>query len=205
MISEAIEKAGYKVGDDIVFALDSASSEFYKNGMYVLENEKNPNKSASDLVSFYEDLKKKFPIFSIEDGLAQDDWAGWKILTDRLGKTTQLVGDDLFVTNTKRLERGISQKTGNSILIKVNQIGTLTETFEAIRMAHSAGYTTVMSHRSGETEDSTIADLAVGTKSGQIKTGSLCRTDRVCKYNQLLRIEEELGEKAVYPGRSILK
>ena len=205
VISEAIEIAGYKVGDDIVFALDSASSEFYKNGMYVLENEKNPNKSASDLVSFYEDLKKKFPIFSIEDGLAQDDWAGWKILTDRLGKTTQLVGDDLFVTNTKRLERGISQKTGNSILIKVNQIGTLTETFEAIRMAHSAGYTTVMSHRSGETEDSTIADLAVGTKSGQIKTGSLCRTDRVCKYNQLLRIEEELGDKAIYPGRSILK
>ncbi|MBI4412416.1 MAG: phosphopyruvate hydratase [Deltaproteobacteria bacterium] len=205
VIVEAIEKAGYRPGEEIGLALDPASSEFYRNGKYVLKNEPAPEKSASAMIQFYEGLAGHFPIYSIEDGLAEDDWEGWKLMTHHLGKRLQLVGDDLFVTNTARLKMGIEQKAANSILIKVNQIGTLTETLNAVKMAHQAGYTAVISHRSGETEDTTIADLAVGSGAGQIKTGSLCRTDRICKYNQLLRIEEELGEKAVYPGRSVFK
>jgi len=205
VIVEAVEKAGYKPETDIVFALDAASSEFYKEGKYVMENEADSQKDASAMVDFYAGLKGKFPIYSIEDGLAENDWDGWKILTEKLGKKMQLVGDDLFVTNTERLKKGIEGGFGNSILIKVNQIGSLTETLQAIKMAHDAGYTAVISHRSGETEDTTIADIAVGSGAGQIKTGSLCRTDRVCKYNQLLRIEEELGSSARYPGRSVFK
>jgi len=205
VIIQAIEKAGYKPGSQIGLALDSASSELFKNGSYILKNEKDSKKNQEGMVTFYEGLVSQFPIYSIEDGIAENDWAGWKLLTDRLGKKVQLVGDDLFVTNTKRLSDGIKKGVANSILIKVNQIGTLTETLEAITMAHKAGYTAVISHRSGETEDTTIADIAVGTGAGQIKTGSLCRTDRVCKYNQLLRIEEELGNKAIYPGRSVLR
>jgi enolase len=214
VIMEAIAKAGYKAGSDVKIALDPASSSFYgqdkfggnKNpGKYVLCAEAQPVKSAADMVDFYEDLTKKYPIFSIEDGLAEDDWDGWKTLTDRIGKKTQLVGDDLFVTNTKRLAMGIEKKTANSILIKVNQIGTLTETIEAVQMAHKNGYTAVMSHRSGETEDTTIADLSVALGTGQIKTGSTSRTDRICKYNRLLRIEEALGAKAVYAGLKLAK
>ncbi|HPW65222.1 MAG TPA: phosphopyruvate hydratase, partial [Candidatus Omnitrophota bacterium] len=214
VIMEAIAKAGYKAGRDVKIALDPASSSFYGQdkfggnrnpGKYVLCAEARKVKSAEDMVEFYADLTKKYPIFSIEDGLAENDWDGWKKLTDRLGKKTQLVGDDLFVTNTQRLAMGIERKTANSILIKVNQIGTLTETIEAVQLAHKNGYTAVMSHRSGETEDTTIADLAVALSCGQIKTGSTSRTDRICKYNRLLRIEEALGAKAVYAGLKLGK
>ncbi|NIQ93720.1 MAG: phosphopyruvate hydratase [Desulfuromonadales bacterium] len=203
VIMEAIKEAGFKPGEEILLALDVASSELYKGGTYVLENEEQPEKSAADLVDFYEDLVDRYPIVSIEDGMAENDWDGWKLITERLGKRIQLVGDDLFVTNTKILKEGIEKGTANSILIKVNQIGTLTETLEAIEMAKRAGFTAVVSHRSGETEDTTIADLAVATNAGQIKTGSLCRTDRVCKYNQLLRIEDELDDVAVFQGRDV--
>ncbi len=194
----AIDKAGYKTGKEVFLALDAASSSFFEGGQYILEAEKKPKKSKEEMIDFYEQWVKHYPIVSIEDGLSEDDWAGWKKLTERIGSRTQLVGDDLFVTNTKRLSKGIAEGIANSILIKVNQIGTLTETLGAIEMAKKAGYTAVISHRSGETEDTTIADIAVATNAGQIKTGSLCRTDRVAKYNQLLRIEEMLGDAAVY-------
>jgi enolase len=202
VIIKAIKKAGYKPGKDIFIALDPAASEFYDSDSrtYVFKKSDNSKRTAAQMCDFYADLAREFPIISIEDGLAENDWAGWKLITDRLGDKIQLVGDDLFVTNTKFLKKGIDSGTANSILIKVNQIGTLTETLEAIQMATRAGYTSVISHRSGETEDTTIADIAVATNAGQIKTGSLCRTDRVCKYNQLLRIEEMLGDNAVYGG-----
>jgi len=202
VILEAIGKAGYQAGKDVVLALDCAASEFYNKTkkVYRLAAEKKPEKKVPELIKFYEQLVSKYPILSIEDGLDENDWKGWEKLTDVLSEKTQLVGDDLFVTNTKRLARGIEQGIANSILIKVNQIGTLTETLEAIEMAKRAGYTAVVSHRSGETEDTTIADLVVATGAGQIKTGSMSRTDRICKYNQLLRIEEYLGETARYPG-----
>ena len=203
-IMKAIEKAGYKPGQDVMLALDCAATEYYKNGKYELAGEGKSLDSAAN-AKYLEDLVKRFPIISIEDGMSEDDWAGWKTLTELLGKRCQLVGDDLFVTNTERLAQGIKTATANSILVKVNQIGTLTETLDAVSMAQRAGYTAVMSHRSGETEDSTIADLAVATNCGQIKTGSLSRSDRLAKYNQLIRIEGELGEVAVYAGRSILK
>ncbi|MET0408775.1 MAG: phosphopyruvate hydratase [Hyphomicrobium sp.] len=203
-ITKAIEKAGYKPGDDVMLALDCASTEYFKNGKYELAGEGKSLDSAAN-AKYLEDLVNRFPIISIEDGMAEDDWAGWKILTDLLGKRVQLVGDDLFVTNTKRLADGIAKATANSILVKVNQIGSLSETLDAVSMAQRAGYTAVMSHRSGETEDSTIADLAVATNCGQIKTGSLSRSDRLAKYNQLIRIEEELGDVAVYAGRSVVK
>lgn len=198
-IIQAIEKAGYKPGEDIMLALDVASSEVYKDGKYELAGE-GITKSTDEMIDYLEMLVNKYPIISIEDGLAEDDWDGWNKLTQRIGKKVQLVGDDLFVTNTQRLWQGIEQGTGNSILIKVNQIGTLTETFDAIEMAKRAGYTAIISHRSGETEDTTIADLAVAVNAGQIKTGAPSRSERVAKYNQLLRIEEELGSKAVYLG-----
>ncbi len=203
VIMEAIQKAGYKPGKDIYLALDSASSEFYNKTKkkYILGAEKKPEKSAEELVEFYADLCKKYPIISIEDGFDENDWSAWKKMTTKLGDKIQLVGDDLFVTNTTRLSRGIKEGVANSILVKVNQIGTLTETLDAIEMAKEAGYTAVISHRSGETEDTTIADIAVATNAGQIKTGSLCRTDRVCKYNQLLRIEEQLWSTAIYGGK----
>ncbi|SON55073.1 Enolase [Hartmannibacter diazotrophicus] len=200
----SIEKAGYKPGEDIFLALDCAATEFFKDGKYVYEGE-GLTRSIEEQVDYLASLAAKYPIISIEDGMSEDDWEGWKLLTDKIGSKTQLVGDDLFVTNTKRLKKGISSGTANSILVKVNQIGTLSETLEAVETAHKAGYTAVMSHRSGETEDSTIADLAVATNCGQIKTGSLARSDRVAKYNQLMRIAEELGPQAVYAGRSILK
>ena len=203
VIVEAIEAAGYRAGEDVLLALDVASSELYRNGKYILENEAQPEKTAAQMVAFYEDLVDRYPIISIEDGMAENDWDGWKLLTEKLGKKIQIVGDDLFVTNTRILKEGIEKGIANSILIKVNQIGTLTETLEAIEMAKRAGYTAVVSHRSGETEDTTIADLAVATNAGQIKTGSLCRTDRVCKYNQLLRIEDELDETAVFRGKDV--
>ena len=203
-IMKAIEKAGYRPGEDIYLALDAASTEFYKDGKYILAGE-GRTLDASGMVAYYSDLVKRYPIISIEDGMAEDDWAGWKALTDALGAKVQLVGDDLFVTNSTRLRDGIKQGTANSILVKVNQIGSLTETLEAVELAHKSGYTAVMSHRSGETEDATIADLAVATNCGQIKTGSLARSDRVAKYNQLIRIEEILGTAAKYAGRSILK
>ncbi len=203
VIVEAIAKAGYKPGEDVLLALDVASSELFKDGKYTLENEPQKVKTAAELVDFYENLVNKYPIISIEDGMAENDWEGWKLLTQRLGKRIQIVGDDLFVTNPKILKEGIQQGIANSILIKLNQIGTLTETLEAIEMAKRAGYTTVISHRSGETEDTTLADLAVAVNSGQIKTGSLCRTDRVAKYNQLLRIEEELNTCAQFKGHSV--
>jgi len=203
VIMEAIKAAGYKPGVDILLALDVAASELYKDGTYTLENEKQKEKSAADMVEFYADLVERYPIISIEDGMAENDWDGWKLLTDRLGERIQIVGDDLFVTNTKILKEGIDKGIANSILIKVNQIGTLTETLEAIEMAKRAGYTAVVSHRSGETEDTFIADLAVATNAGQIKTGSLCRTDRICKYNQLLRIEDELEDVAVFAGEDV--
>lgn len=203
VIMEAIGEAGYKPGEEVLLALDVASSELFKDGKYILENESQPEKNAADLVDFYEDLVDRYPIISIEDGMAENDWDGWKLITERLGNRIQLVGDDLFVTNTEILREGIEKGTANSILIKVNQIGTLTETLEAIEMAKRAGFTAVISHRSGETEDTTIADLAVATNSGQIKTGSLCRTDRVCKYNQLLRIEDELDDVAVFQGMDV--
>ena len=185
-------------------ALDAASSEFYKNSKYHLQGE-GKILTATQMVDYYANLVKAYPIQSIEDGMAEDDWKGWKMLTDKLGGKIQIVGDDLFVTNTKRLKMGIEKKVANSILVKVNQIGTLTETLAAVEMAHRAGYTAILSHRSGETEDTTIADIAVATGCGQIKTGSLSRSDRLAKYNQLIRIEEELGDTAVYAGKSILK
>ncbi|MGA7268292.1 MAG: phosphopyruvate hydratase [Aestuariivirga sp.] len=203
-VMKAVEQAGYKPGQDIYLALDCAATEFFKNGVYDYEGE-GVKRSVAEQAAYLAKLSKAYPIISIEDGMAEDDWEGWKQVTDLIGKTCQLVGDDLFVTNTKRLKRGISEGIANSILVKVNQIGSLTETLEAVEMAHKAGYTAVMSHRSGETEDSTIADLAVATNCGQIKTGSLARSDRLAKYNQLLRIEEELGTQATYAGRSILK
>ncbi len=203
-VMKAVEQAGYKPGHDIYLALDCAATEFFKNGVYDYEGE-GVKRSVAEQAAYLAKLSKAYPIISIEDGMAEDDWEGWKQVTDLIGKTCQLVGDDLFVTNTKRLKRGISEGIANSILVKVNQIGSLTETLEAVEMAHKAGYTAVMSHRSGETEDSTIADLAVATNCGQIKTGSLARSDRLAKYNQLLRIEEELGTQATYAGRSILK
>ena len=203
VISKAVEKAGYKLGEQIFIALDVASSEFYdkaKNA-YVFKKSDGSVRSAAELVAYYAKLQKKYPIISIEDGCAENDWDGWKVLTDKLGKHTQLVGDDLFVTNVQFLQKGIERGVGNSILVKVNQIGTLTETLQAVDLAHKNGYTAVLSHRSGETEDSTIADLAVATNCGQIKTGSMSRSDRIAKYNQLLRIEEQLGSKAIYGGR----
>ncbi len=202
LLIKAIKKAGYKPGKDIFIALDPASSEFYdpKTKKYVFKKSDKSKRTAKEMADYYEAWTKKYPIVSIEDGLAEGDWAGWKTLTERLGDNIQLVGDDLFVTNTRYLAKGIEMGVANSILIKVNQIGTLTETLETIEMARRAKYTTVISHRSGETEDTTIADIAVATNSGQIKTGSLCRTDRVCKYNQLLRIEEMLGAEAIYGG-----
>lgn len=199
-VIEAIEKAGYKPGEDVKLAMDVASSEFYHDGKYILPGEGNRTFTSRELVDFYAELCSKYPIVSIEDGLDQDDWEGWKYLTEKLGKKVQLVGDDFFVTNTKRLQEGIAKKTANAILIKVNQIGTLTETLEAIEMAQKANYTAVISHRSGETEDTTIADIAVATNAGQIKTGSASRTDRIAKYNQLLRIEDQLGQQAHYSG-----
>ena len=202
-MASAIKNAGYKLGKDIFFALDVASSEFFdkKSKKYVFHKSDNSKHSAEELVAYYAELQKKYPILSIEDGCDQSDWEGWKKMTDSLGKTTQLVGDDLFVTNTDFLKKGIDLGVANSILIKVNQIGTLTETLDAIEMAKESGYTSVISHRSGETEDTTIADIAVATNAGQIKAGSLSRTDRICKYNQLLRIEEELGDQAIYGGK----
>ena len=198
VILQAIEKAGYKAGKDIFIALDPAASSFFSGDKYTLLAENKKENSSGDMIGFYSKWVNKYPVVSIEDGLAEDDWDGWKKLTESLGKKIQIVGDDLFVTNTKRLKSGIEKGVANSILIKVNQIGTLTETKEAIEMARKAGYTSVVSHRSGETEDTTISHLAVAMATGQIKTGSACRTDRMCKYNELLRIEEELGEKAVY-------
>ena len=198
VLCQAIEQAGYKVGEDISFALDVASSEFFKDGKYVFKKGDGSVRTAAELVDFYADLQKRYPIISIEDGCAENDWDGWKILTDKIGATTQLVGDDLFVTNVDFLSKGIKLGVANSILVKVNQIGSLTETFDAVELAKENSYTAVLSHRSGETEDSTIADLAVATNCGQIKTGSMSRSDRVAKYNQLLRIEEELGDDAVF-------
>ncbi|MGO4683590.1 phosphopyruvate hydratase [Hyphomicrobium sp. 2TAF46] len=203
-IMKSIEKAGYKPGEDVMLALDCASTEYFKDGKYQLAGEGKTLDSAGN-AKYLEDLVNRYPIISIEDGMAEDDWAGWKLLTDLLGKRVQLVGDDLFVTNTERLAEGIEKGIANSILVKVNQIGSLSETLDAVSMAQRAAYTAVMSHRSGETEDSTIADLAVATNCGQIKTGSLSRSDRLAKYNQLIRIEEELGAVAVYAGQSILK
>ncbi len=203
VIVEAIKLAGYTPGKEIYIALDPAASEFYKNGKYVLAGEGNIEKTSSQMTDYYEKLVDKYPIISIEDGLAEDDWKGWEILTKRLGSKIQIVGDDLFVTNTKRLKMGIEKGIANSILIKLNQIGTLTETLDAIEMAKRAGYTAVVSHRSGETADTTIADVVVGTNAGQIKSGSLCRTDRIAKYNQLLRIEEELSDTAIYKGKGV--
>jgi enolase len=200
MVLEAIETAGYEPGEQVALALDCASSEFYENGKYTLEAE-DMQMSAEQFTDYLAGLVEKYPIISIEDGMAEDDWDGWKVLTRRLGKKVQLVGDDLFVTNTQFIRQGIDKGVANSVLIKVNQIGTLTETFAAIEMAKRSGYTSVVSHRSGETEDTTIADIAVASNALQIKTGSLCRSDRVAKYNQLLRIEEDLGDTATYPGR----
>ncbi|MFT8806897.1 phosphopyruvate hydratase [Gluconobacter sp.] len=203
-IAKSVEAAGYKLGEDVTFALDCAATEFYADGRYNLKGE-GKEFDASGMISYLEDLANRYPIVSIEDGLAEDDWEGWTELTTRLGKKLQLVGDDLFVTNPERLRRGIKAGTGNALLVKVNQIGTLTETLEAVETAHKAGYACVMSHRSGETEDSVIADLAVATNCGQIKTGSLSRSDRTAKYNQLIRIEQQLGSAARYAGRSILR
>jgi len=204
LISEAVAKAGYTLGEDVVLALDVASSELLEDGLYVLNTE-GKKLTSEEMSAFYKDLAARFPIVSIEDGLGEDDWAGWKTLTTELGDSLQLVGDDLLVTNTEFLKRGIEEKAANSILVKVNQIGSLTETIAAVKMAQDAGWTAVISHRSGETEDTTIAHLAVGLNTGQIKTGSLSRTDRVAKYNELLRIEEELGDTAVFAGRNALK
>jgi enolase len=204
IIIEAIEKAGYKPGTDICIALDPASSEFYKDGKYILASE-NRSLTSAEMVDFYANWVEKYPIVSIEDGLAEDDWEGWKLMTEKLGDKIQIVGDDLFVTNIKRLEKGITEKAGNSILIKLNQIGTVSESIDAINMARTAKFTSVVSHRSGETEDTTISDFVVGLGTGQIKTGSLCRSDRVAKYNELLRIEEALGAQAEYPGQKAFK
>jgi enolase len=204
IILEAITAAGYKPGKDIFIAIDAAASEFFKDGKYELATERK-SLTSSEMVEYYKAWRAKYPLVSIEDGFAEDDWTGYEQLTKELGKKTQIVGDDLFVTNPKRLATGIEKKAANSILIKLNQIGTLTETLDTIRMATKAGFTSVISHRSGETEDSTIADLVVGTGAGQIKTGSLCRSERTAKYNQLLRIEEELGSKALFAGKDVLK
>jgi len=201
LILEAIRKSGYQPGKEVALGIDAAATEFYKDGFYFLKAEKKAKRTSAEMIDFYGDLIKRFPIVSIEDGLAEDDWEGWKAITDRLGKRIQLVGDDLFVTNPDRLARGIREKVGNAILIKLNQIGTLTETLDVIKMAKKAAYKTIISHRSGETEDTTIADLAVGINAGQIKTGAPSRTDRVAKYNQLLRIEEKLGKRAIYTPR----
>ena len=200
----SIEKAGYTPGDDVMLALDCAATEFFKNGTYEMTGE-GKSLSPDDMVRYLEDLVGRYPIFSVEDGMAEDDWDGWATLTRAIGGKVQLVGDDIFVTNPKRLADGIRKGIGNSLLVKVNQIGTLSETLEAVSMAQRAGYTAVMSHRSGETEDSTIADLAVATNCGQIKTGSLARSDRLAKYNQLIRIEEELGAAAHYAGRDVIR
>ncbi len=207
-LSQAVEKAGYKVGDDIMFALDCAASEFYKEGIYNYTKFETPNSAQfnrREQVNYLADLAAKYPIISIEDGMHEDDWEGWKMLTDKIGDRVQLVGDDLFVTNVERLSRGIKEGIANSILVKVNQIGTLSETMDAVQMAQHNRYTSVMSHRSGETEDATIADLAVAMNCGQIKTGSASRSDRMAKYNQLLRIEEALGETAIFPGLDAFK
>ncbi|MGC4108790.1 MAG: phosphopyruvate hydratase [Thermomicrobiales bacterium] len=204
VVVEAIERAGYKPGEDLAIALDPASTEFFHDGKYVLAGE-GKTLTSEEMIAYWEAAAKKYPIVSLEDGLAEDDWAGWQKLTSDIGGSVQLVGDDLYVTNTKRLQRGIAEKSGNAILVKLNQIGTLTETFEAIEMAHRAGFRAIISHRSGETSDTFIADLSVATNAGQIKTGAPSRVDRVAKYNQLLRIEEELGDTAVYPGRSALR
>lgn len=203
VIAQAVDKAGYKLGEEIFIALDVASSEFYdkSKGKYVFKKSDKSEKTASELVDYYLELQKKYPIISIEDGCDENDWDGWKTITDKMGHNTQLVGDDLFVTNTSFLKKGIDLGVANSILVKVNQIGSLTETLDAIELAKENRYTSVISHRSGETEDSTIADIAVATNAGQIKTGSLSRSDRIAKYNQLLRIEEELGDDAVYGGK----
>ncbi len=203
VIISAIEGAGYKPGEDIAIALDPAASSFYSDGKYILSAE-GAQKSSGEMIDYYEELINSYPVVSIEDGLAEDDWEGWKELTERLGSKIQIVGDDLFVTNVERLKRGINEKAANSILIKVNQIGTLTETMDAVKLAKDAGFTTVVSHRSGETEDTTIADISVGADTGQIKSGSLSRSERVAKYNQLVRIEEELGDKSVFRGRDVL-
>jgi enolase len=207
IVLQAIEKAGYKPGVDMMIAMDAAASEFYNEEEKVYHFKKSDGRklSSEEMVEYWATWAKKYPIYSIEDGLWEDDWSGWKKLTTKLGASTQLVGDDLFVTNTNRLQRGIDEDVANSILIKVNQIGSLTETIDAVQLATRNAYTSVMSHRSGETEDTTIADLAVALNTGQIKTGSASRTDRVAKYNQLIRIEEELGDNAVYPGRAMLK
>ena len=206
VILEAVSQAGYEAGRDVYLALDPATSEMYRDGYYLFwKSDPNTKRSASDMIDFWENWVNQYPILSIEDGLAEDDWEGWKALTDRLGNRIQLVGDDLFVTNTDRLQQGISDGAANSILIKLNQIGTLTETLQAIELAHTHGYTAVISHRSGETEDATIADLAVATNAGQIKTGSASRSDRIAKYNQLLRIEELLGSAASFPGMGALR
>ncbi len=197
-ILEAIRRAGYEEGKDVVLALDPASSSFYRKGRYVFSQSDQSSRTSEEMIDFYADWTSRFPIFSIEDGLAENDWKGWKKMTERLGESVQLVGDDLFVTNTQRIGRGIKEKSANAVLIKLNQIGTLTETLEAIEMAHKAGWRAVISHRSGETEDAFIADLAVAAGTGQIKTGSLCRSERTCKYNQLLRIEEQLGGSAEF-------
>ena len=201
---QAIELAGYKAGEDIYLGLDAAASEYYSDGIYNLASE-NKKYNSAQMADFFVDWVNRYPIISIEDGFDENDWDGWKLMTEKLGNRIQLVGDDLFVTNPKILQQGISKNIANSILIKVNQIGTLTETFAAVTMAHQANYTAVMSHRSGETEDTTIADLAVATRTGQIKTGSLSRSDRIAKYNRLMKIEEELGDLAVYAGRSAFR
>ena len=204
-IAAAVKASGYKLGKEVFLALDVAASEFFdeKTGKYTFHKSDKSQRKSAEMVKFYQDLQKRYPIVSIEDGFSEADWSGWKLATDAMGANTQLVGDDLFVTNTEFLSRGIKTKTANSILVKVNQIGSLTETFDAVAMAQRAGYTAIISHRSGETEDATIADIAVGLNAGQIKTGSLCRSDRVAKYNQLLRIEEELGQHAIYAGSTM--
>jgi enolase len=198
LIVDAIRKAGYRPGRDVALGIDAAATEFHRNGSYFLKAEKKAKRTSAEMIGYYESLIKKFPILSIEDGLGEDDWKGWRTMTARLGKKIQLVGDDLFVTNPNRLSRGIREGVANAILVKPNQIGTLTETLEVIQIARRAGYGTIISHRSGETEDTTISDLAVGTNAGQIKTGATSRTDRVAKYNQLIRIEEGLGDRAIY-------
>ena len=205
LIMLAIEKAGYKPGEDICITLDPAASEFYKDGKYVFNKSDGSKRSSEEMIDFYENLIEKYPIVSIEDGLAENDWTGWKLMTERLGNKIQIVGDDLFVTNKEILAEGIEKQTANSILIKLNQIGSLTETFETVELAKRAGYTAVVSHRSGETEDTTIADFVVACNTGQIKTGSACRTDRVAKYNRLLRIEKELGCAAKFLGKEMFK
>ncbi|RLB76151.1 MAG: phosphopyruvate hydratase, partial [Deltaproteobacteria bacterium] len=203
VIVKAIEKAGYKPGEDIFIALDHAASSFLEDGKYSMKAEKNPIKTSEEMVSFYENLVSKYPIISIEDGHDENDWEGFKLMTERLGNKIQIVGDDIFVTNPERLKRGIEEKTANSILIKLNQIGTVTETLDTIEMAKRAGFTAVVSHRSGETEDTFIADLVVAMNTGQIKTGSASRSERIAKYNQLIRIEEELGDSAIFKGKNV--